>query len=99
MKMSQKNQLLTLLRTGVTKSNLTMGDLPYFMRPWFRPFTENGKGLILNTESRRPIPCERKRLFHDFYAVKKFDVSDVAYFLIVNNFENGDAYGTKEAKS
>lgn len=97
MKMSQKNQLLTLLRTGYTKSNLTMNDLPYFLREWFRPFTEHGKGLILNENSSRPLPCswQRRKLILDFYAVKKFDVSDTAYFLILNNFENGDAYGTK----
>lgn len=98
MKMNQKKQLLTLLCTGYTKSALTMNDLPYFLRDWFRPFTEHGKGLILNEKSTRPLPCEwqRQKLIRDIYEVKKFDISDVAYFLIVNNFENGDAYGTKK---
>lgn len=95
MKMHQKPQLLTLLRTGYTKSALTVNDLPYFLRPFFCPLDAGGKGLRINLDRPFFDAENRTTLIRDIYAVQRFEVTDHSFFRILNNFENGDAYGTK----
>ncbi len=96
MKMCQKSKLLTLLRTGYTRSALTVNDLPYFLRPFFCPLDEGGKGLCINLNHPFFDAENRAALIRDIYAVHSFEVTDHSFFRILNNFENGDAYGTKK---
>ena len=91
-----KNIILTILRTGFTKSKKSLEDLTEYLFILKYILRVNEIGFIScnnNAFWKAENNNKRMELINDILGIHKKDIKDECYFHIINRFANGDKYG------
>lgn len=91
-----KNIIVTILRTGFTKSKKPLKDfteylfiLKYILKVNEFGFITCNNNAFWNIENKN----KRIELINDILGIHRKGVRDISYFHILNRFTNGDKYG------
>lgn len=88
-----KRVINTFLRTGYsTTKKFTTADLPYFLKPIAKDCNEGGIASNGNPFWSPENNGNRMKLIHDMLGYSN-DIRKGTTFKIINEYENGDAYG------
>ena len=94
-----KKNILQILRTGVSRSKEPLER--YYKYFYFFKYLIQREGDLTITRRNDFWSFANKQnrleLINDIYKVRRFTMTDDAYFSIINRFENGDAYGIVKA--